>query len=597
MSVRRTRKSEKKLWDEDYTKTRLKRSKNRAVILSTIVFFCFSVICVRLSYLMVVDHEKLSQRAERQYRRTKVLRPQRGVIWDRNMRELAVNVETDSLYAVPSQVNDVDELSFLLAPLIKTSAGGLSGKISARKNKEFIWLARKMDRETSFRVNKLKSRLKLSELGVLTETKRYYPKGRIAAHILGHTNIDNEGLAGIELEYDSYMKGKAKKVQLGRDARGYSLSNGIEDNIQGYSLLLTIDEGIQHIVEREIDIAVQKWEAEAAVVIMMDPKSGRILAIANRPTYDPNLPGKVSAAGRRNRAITDMYEPGSTFKAILASAAIDEGVVKRGEKFDVSDGYIKVPGGVIRDVHRHGILDFREVIQKSSNVGAVQIGNKLGKELYYEYMRKFGFGEKTGIDLPGETRGLLRRPENWSGRSLASMSIGQEIGVTPLQLLRAYSAIANGGKLMRPYVVSEIISSEGEVIKRFSPKMERRVISRYCSAIMRGILKTVVEEGGTARRAFIKGNPVAGKTGTAQMVDPETGGYSKNDYVSSFVGFVPADDPELALIVVVYKPRGARYGGVVAAPVFRSIIEDTLVYLNIPMEREENSVLLVSKTR
>jgi cell division protein FtsI (penicillin-binding protein 3) len=342
---------------------------------------------------------------------------------------------------------------------------------------------------------------------------------------------------------------------------------------------------------------MRQWKAEAAVVIMMEPGSGAVLAMASRPTYDSNFAGSVSADRRRNRAITDSYEPGSTFKTIMAAAVIEERVVRLDEEFDVSDGFIKVPGGIIRDVHKHEVLSFKEVIQKSSNVGTIQVGQRLGNEKYFEYIKKFGFGEKTGIDLSGEASGLLQSPENWSGRSLASMLIGQEIGVTPLQIVRAYSVIANGGLLMKPYIVSEIISPEGEILKSFSPQVERRIISKQSAGIIRNILKTVVEEGGTAQQASIKGNLVAGKTGTAQMIDPETRKYSRSDYVSSFVGFVPADDPQIALIVVVYKPRGARYGGVVAAPVFRKIIENTLVYLNVPMEREENNVLIVSKSR
>lgn len=596
MVRRKIKNNDRKLWDEDFTKIWLKKSKNRAVILCTIIFFCFSVISMRLIVLMVFDHETLSNKAEQQYRRIKTLRPQRGIIWDRTMRQMAISVDALSLYAVPSRIDNVKDLSSRLAPIIKIPAKKILRKILSRKDKDFIWLARKMDNEAVLRINELKREFEYKELGFITEPKRYYPKGKIASHILGYTNIDDEGLDGVELKYNDFIKGKGKKVRLGRDARGYSLYKNIEGNVQGNSLMLTIDEGIQYIVERELENAVNIWKAEAAVAIMMNPKTGEILAMANRPTYDPNFAGRVKADVRRNRAITDIYEPGSTFKAILASAAIEEEVVALDEKFDVSKGFIKVPGGIIHDAHKHEVLFFGEVIQKSSNVGAVQIALKLGDERFYNYMKKFGFGMKTGIDLLGETRGILRRPRDWSGRSLASLSIGQEIGVTPLQLLRAYAAIANGGTLMKPYVVSAVISPTGEVIKSFSPKIERRVMSENNARIISDILKTVVKEGGTAQQAAIKGNLVAGKTGTAQMIDPETGRYSKKDFVSSFVGFVPADNPEIALIVVVFKPRGGKYGGVVAAPVFKNIIENTLVYLNIPMEMDDNHVFLVSSS-
>lgn len=584
----------KKLWDEDLRGIQLQKSRKRAIILITGALFCFFIISFRLVDLMIFNHERLSQRARQQYLRIKTLKPQRGVIWDRRMREMAVNIEADSLYAVPSEVEDPRYLSSKLAPVIKVSEKRLIRKLGKR-DREFIWILRKMDREVAHDVRELKDRAGFKELGFLTESKRYYPKGQTASHILGYTNIDNEGLEGIELQYNEYMKGKKKKVLMNTDARGNSLTDTVEEAIPGNNILLTIDEGIQYIVEKEIADAVVRWKAKAAVAIMMNPFTGEILAMANNPTFNPNLPGRAPAYKRRNRAITDIYEPGSTFKTFLAAAALEEGIVSLEDKFDVSKGYIVVGGKPIRDIHRWKVLTFQDVIQKSSNVGAVQIGLKLGKERYYRYIRRFGFGEKTGIDLPGEVRGILRKPEEWSGTSLAALSIGQEIGVTPLQILRAYAAIANGGLLMRPYIVSEIISPSGEVIKSFSPRIERRVISRSTAEAIKEILKTVVQEGGTAQKAYIKGNQVAGKTGTAQMVDPKTGRYSKDKYVSSFVGFVPADNPKIVLIVVIYEPTGATYGGEVAAPVFKSIVERTLTYLDIPMERRENHILLVSK--
>lgn len=585
----------KKLWDEDLTKIQLKKSKKRAAILITVVYFAFAVIAFRLFDLMILNHEVLSKRANLQYVTVKTLKPQRGVIWDRRMREMAVNIETDSLYAVPSQIEDTKYVSKKLASVINVSSRDIERKLLEKKKKDFIWLSRRMDEGTSYRLRVLQKESGFDAIGLLTETKRYYPKGQTASHVLGYTNIDNEGLEGVELQYGEYMKGMVKKVFNSRDARGKSLSDGIEEAVPGNNIVLTIDEALQYIVERELSNAVKEWGASAGVAIMMDPLTGEILAMANGPGYNPNFPGDAPSHNRRNRAITDIYEPGSTFKTFLAASAIEEGVVRPGERFDVSKGYIVVGGKPIRDVHRNGILAFEDIIQKSSNVGAVKIGLRLGSEKYYEYIKRFGFGEKTGIDLPGEVRGILRNTKGWSGTSLAALSIGQEIGVTPLQVLRAYSAIANGGMLVRPFIVSEIVSPTGEVIKSFSPKVEGRVISQDTAEMVKEILKTVVEEGGTARRAYIKGNLVAGKTGTAQMIDPETRRYSKDKYASSFVGFVPADNPRIALIVIIYEPKGATYGGVVAAPVFKKIIEHSLTYLDIPMERDENHILVVSK--
>ncbi|MEK6527781.1 MAG: penicillin-binding protein 2, partial [Nitrospirota bacterium] len=530
MLNRKAKREEKKLWDEDITKIRLKQSKKKAFVLCTIILFCFSVIVIRLVDLMVFDHETLTQKADRQYLGIKTLSPQRGLIWDREMRPLSVNIETESLYAVPSKINDIKRLSYNLAPIIKVSEKRLSNKLLEKKDKDFIWVGRRLDEKTVQKINSLQQKFKFQEeLGFLPETKRQYPNGQLASHLLGFTNIDNEGIDGIELRYNKEISGSIKKVYHNRDARGNSLLDNIEESIPGNNLMLTIDEGLQHIVEKEIENAMVAWQAEAVVAIMMEPSTGKILAMANRPTYDPNSVGSVQADERRNRAITDNYEPGSTFKTILASAAIEEKIVSLNEKFDVSKGFIKVPGGIIRDAHRHGVLTFKEVIQKSSNVGASQIALRLGKERFYNYIKKFGFGEKTGIDLPGEAKGLVRKTEKWSGRSLPSIAIGQEISVTPLQLLRAYSAIANGGKLMKPYIVSGIISHEGEIIKSFSPEVEKQVVSETTAKTMRDILKTVVEEGGTAQKASVTGDMVAGKTGTAQMVDPKTGLYSKND--------------------------------------------------------------------
>ena len=409
--------------------------------------------------------------------------------------------------------------------------------------------------------------------------------------------IDNKGIAGLELIYNEYLKGKVESVHMGRDALGNRFSGDIKEVVPGNNLLLTIDEGLQYIVERELTSAINEWKAKAAVAVMMDPMTGEILAMANRPTYDPNQAGKSRMYARRNRAITDLFEPGSTLKTVLAAAALEKGAVKLNDEFDVSKGYIVVGGKRIRDIHKNEILIFQEVIQKSSNVGAVQIGFKLGEERYYQYLKKFGFGEKTGIDFPGEVRGILRNTANWSGTSLAALSIGQEIGVTPLQVLNAYAAIANGGVLMKPYVVSDIISPSGKAIKSMSPTIKRRVISKRTAVKIGDILKTVVEEGGTARKANIKGNLVAGKTGTAQIFDSEAGRYSRDRYVSSFVGFAPANDPKVALIVVIYEPEGASYGGVVAAPVFKNIIEHTFAYLDVPVKSDDNQIVLVSRTR
>ena len=587
----------KKLWDEDPVKIPFQKSRKRAVVLFTVIFFCFAAIFLRLIDLMVLDHDKLSGRAEQQYIREKILKPQRGIIWDRKMREMAANIESDSLYAVPSKIDDTRTLTRKLAPLTRVSSKQLNMTLLKKKHKDFIWIDRKMDAETAHEVRQLLDKMGYDALGFIPESRRYYPKGRIAAHLLGFTNIDNDGISGLELTYNEYLKGEMTNISVGTDARGNRLSRNIKDAVSGHNLLLTIDEGIQYIVERELSDAMAEWKAKAAVAVMMNPMTGEILAMANRPTYDPNFAGESRDYAKRNRAITDLYEPGSTLKTVLAAAALEEGIVDLDDEFDVSKGYIVVGGKPIRDVHKHEIITFQEVIQRSSNVGAVQVGLKLGEEKYYHYIKGFGFGDKTGIDFPGEVRGLLRKTRDWSGTSLAALSIGQEIGVTPLQVLSAYAVIANGGVLIRPYIVSDIISPAGNIVKRVTPETGKRIISRRTAGAVKDMLKKVVEEGGTAKRAYIKGNLVAGKTGTAQIFDHKAGRYSRDKYVSSFVGFVPADDPKLALIIVIYEPEGKTYGGIVAAPVFRKIIEHTFAYLNVPMERDGNQIVLVSRSR
>jgi cell division protein FtsI (penicillin-binding protein 3) len=386
------------------------------------------------------------------------------------------------------------------------------------------------------------------------------------------------------------------KVYFERDASGKMLSSGVDMEAKGNDLLLTLDEGLQFIAEQELDKVMAKWRSVAATAIMMDPFTGEILALASRPSYDLNEMGRANKNEVRNRAITDVYEPGSTFKIVVGTAALEEGVYNLNSTFDCGRGSIEVGGKVIHDAHRHGLLTFKEVIQKSSNVGSIMIGMKLGKDTIYKYAKLYGYGDTTGIDLPGEVSGWIRKPDRWSATSIGAIPIGQEVAVTPLQILRAYSAIANGGYLVRPHIVSEIRTHEGQTVFTFNKEEKKRVISEKTAEVFKDILKTVVEEGGTATGASVDGNKVAGKTGTAQLVDHRTKRYSKDRFVSSFVGFVPADSPKIAMIVVVYEPKGAIYGGVVAGPVFKSIADQALSYMNVPRDDvNEKNLLLVSK--
>jgi cell division protein FtsI/penicillin-binding protein 2 len=575
-------------------------NRKRAIILNTAIIFGFFAIFLRLSSLMIVDHKALSDRAKLQQIKAENIQVMRGNIYDRRGREFAVNLELESLYCDSTEVDIGRDKVRKLSAVLGMEPKAMLAKFEP--DRRFTWIDRKLSPQ---KAEKVKTILGMKEksgtvaadgFGFIPEAKRFYPKGMLASHVIGAVGLDNQALEGVELKYNKYLKTSGGKVYFERDARGGMLSSGVDMQARGSDIVLTLDEGLQYIVERELDSAMTKWKAVAASVIMMDPSTGGILALSNRPSYDLNEMGRAARNEVRDRAITDIYEPGSTFKIVIGTAALEEKIFTPESTFDVSRGTIEVGGKVVHDAHRHGVLAFREVIQKSSNVGSIMIGMRLGKEKIYEYAKRYEFGDPTGIDLPGEVSGWIRKPERWSATSIGAIPIGQEVAVTPLQVLRAYSAIANGGYLVRPHVVSEVRTHDGRTVMSFDNVDKKRVISAKTAAIFKRILETVVEDGGTASDAAIEGNKVAGKTGTAQLIDRVTKRYSKSRYVSSFVGFVPADDPKIAMIVVIYEPKGAIYGGVVAGPVFRNIADQALSYLNVPRDDVyEKNLLLVSK--
>lgn len=557
-------------------------AKNRAIMIGIILSLSFFVIISRLFYLMILQHNELTKKADKQHYKVIIVEPKRGTIYDRKMRELAVNVDVESLYGVPSEMENLKAVAVKLSTVLNKNPSDLIKRFE--EPKPFMWIDRKLD---PIRVEKIKE-LDLSnrEIGFLTESKRFYPKRFLAGQLLGFAGIDNQGLEGIELSYERYIRAGGGWKIVERDATGREIfstrSKGLPP-APGNDIILTIDETIQYIAEKELDKIMAKTGASGSVAIVANPRTGEILAMAVRPEFNPNIPASYPPSVRKNRAITDIYEPGSTFKFVIAAAALEEGKVNLSDRFDCSSGAIEVGGKVIRDVHRNGVLTFTEVIQKSSNVGTIQIAARLEKEAIFKYIKLFSFGEKTGIDLLGEVVGLVREPSKWSATSMGAIPIGQEIAVTPLQMLMALSSIASNGYLMKPYIVSEIRDHEGKVIKKTSPHIVRKVLSEATVKMLKDILGTVVMAGGTGRSAAIEGNPVAGKTGTAQKFDFSIKRYSKQKYVSSFVGFVPADDPRLAIIVVVDEPKGEIYGGRVAAPVFKNIAEQSMAYLNIPV--------------
>lgn len=565
--------------------------RKRAIILNTAIIFGFAAVFLRLVDLMVLNHGRFSERARIQQLKQEDIQVRRGFIFDRRGRELGVNLEVESLFCDPAEMVSPQTAAYDISGVIGKKPEAMLAKFSSKGR--FVWVERKLNTETAEKIKKMD----IKGLGFVPDAKRFYPKGKLASHVIGAVGIDNQALEGVELKYNKFLRTPGGKILVTRDARGRTLSTGIEIESKGNNVFLTIDEGLQYIAEKELDNAMAQWRASAATIIMMNPFTGEILAFANRPAYDPNSAAYAKDFEKRNRAITDIYEPGSTFKIIIGSAAIEEGIVKLDTKFDCSKGAVSVGSSVIHDVHKHGVLTFKEVIQKSSNVGSAMIGMQLGREGVYKYAKRFGFGEKTGIDLPGEVSGWIRLPEKWSAGSIGAISIGQEVAVTPLQILRAYSAIANGGVLVTPHVVSEIRSPDDVPVYSFNSKGNKRAISKKTAEIFKDILKTVAEEGGTGKSASVEGNHVAGKTGTAQIIDPRTKRYSKEKYVGSFVGFVPADNPMIAMIVVIYEPKGQIYGGVIAAPVFKEIAKQSLSYLNVPREDTEGKNILVVERR
>ena len=554
------------------------RFRTRALVLTGVLVAAHLAVLVRLGYLQLVRHEELARAAERQHSKTIPLRSKRGPIFDRQGRILAVSSEVESVFAVPRRVGEPEVVAAQLAPLLGESPRELAARL--RTDRPFVWLKRKLPPGA---VQAIRA-LGLPQVGVLPESLRFYPNRELAAHVLGFEGFDDRGLEGVELAWDRILAGEAGLALIERDALGRDVTAQpviLKAPTPGQGLVLTLDATIQYIAERELDAAWRQTRAHAGMIVIMDPRTGEILAVAIRPTFNPNAYQAATSAEWRNRAVTDPFEPGSTFKAILAGAALDEGVVRPEDRFYGEQGVITVANRQIHDWKRYGWLTFREILQFSSNVGAIKVGLTLGRERYFKYMTAFGFGSPTGVGLSGESRGQLRPPSRWSGLSLATMSIGQEISVTALQMVAAFGAIANGGRLMRPYVVRAVVDGTGREVRRFEPEAIRQVISPETAATLTGILSAVVAHG-TGHKAVIEGYPVAGKTGTAQKPDPVTHVYSRRPGVLSFVGFVPAEAPRLVMLVMLDEPKGVVWGSEAAAPIFATVASQVLRHLEVP---------------
>lgn len=558
----------------------------------------FLLVAMRLVYLQVYQQAELSTRAERQQERLVKLEPKRGTIYDRMGRELAVSLEVDSVFGIPSRTRNSRKVAEQLSRILHEDPRVLERKLAG--DKHFVWLSRKIEPARARKVMELDS----NEIGLQAESRRFYPKKGLAGPILGFTGVDNQGLEGIERAYDKLLRGVSGWVVAEKDAVGRTVfpgGPGFEYRlpVAGNDIILTIDEVIQHIAEKELDGMLATARARGGVCIVMNPKTGELLAVAvrggtGRQAFNPNEPRQYRPEEWRNRCVTDAYEPGSIFKPFLAAAALEEKVVHPLERFDCSAGKIQVADRVINDAHKNGVLTFTDVIAASSNVGTIKVAMKLGKERFSKYITAFGFGRKTGVDLPGEIPGLVKDHRLWSGVSIGSIAIGQEVGVTPIQVAAAYGALANGGTLMKPYIVAEVVDRDGEESKKFQPQVVGQAVSQETSAKVNKMLERVVEAG-TGDKARPAGYTAAGKTGTAQKIDPKTGSYSKKDYVSSFVGFVPASAPRLVILVMVDSPEGVIYGGSIAAPVFKAVAEQSLAYLQVAPDDAGGRMLLVTR--
>ena len=521
----------------------------------------------RLVQIQLLRHEAYSAKAIEQYLHRVELKASRGRIVDRRGNNLAVDVQATSFYAHPKQIEDPKGVAAHFAPLSDKRAESIERQL--RGDKQFVYLARQVVGVEGGEVG---------YAGVFQhpETRREYPLGPLAGQLIGHTNIDNSGREGVERAFDDMLREKNGSILGYVDAKGKQVpgrQQQREEPEHGRDLVLTLDAVYQDILEEELQRAIDGSKAQGALGVIVAPRSGEVLAMANLPLFDPNKASRSSPELRRNRAITDVYEPGSTFKIIAAASVLEDRLTSLQDRVFCEWGTFRLANGdLIRDVQPCGDLLFAQVLEKSSNIGTIKLAQRLSRQRFYEHIRNFGFAIRTGIDLPAETPGLLQEVDQWSKRSLPTIAIGQEIGVTALQLAMAYGAIANGGVLMAPRIVAGTIGSDGEFKGRGGPQSVRRVVSRATASTLVEVLTGVVEKG-TGQKARIQGVGVAGKTGTAQRAVVGGSGYDPNASIASFVGFLPTDDPQYVCVIMVENPRVNGWGGYVAAPAFQRVMK------------------------
>ena len=558
----------------------------RIAILGFGVLCVATLVLVRAFQLQVVGGDRLREMAEGQHLRQLRLSPRRGAIYDRHGAELAVSVDVNSVYANPRRLRamgqDPGTTARRLAAVLDVDLKRLEKRLGT--DRYFVWIDRHVTPHEATRIEDLE----IPGIGLTTEARRYYPNRHLAAHLLGFVDIDGHGIEGIELAFESELRGFDRRVEAIRDRRGQVVfSDEMISDIsnQGQNIVLTIDKAIQHTAERELALGVRTFEARGGSVVVMDPSTGEILALANYPPFNPNEPSKHPTAHRRNRAVVDRFEPGSTVKPFTMAAALAAGAVRPNQSINCENGVTRIGGRLLHDAHPYEWLTPTQILAYSSNIGIAKIALALGKRDLYRSFRRFGFGESTGLDVPGETAGILRHYRGWYEIDVAAASFGQGMSVTNVQLATAMSAMANGGRLMRPTLVRRITDGERVTLEETKPQVRRQVVPRRVAKLVGEMLTAVTEPGGTAIEAAVEGYLVAGKTGTAQKADYIHGGYAKDKWLASFIGFAPADKPAMVISVVIDEPIIAHYGGTVAGPVFRRVAEVALRHMGVAPDR------------
>jgi cell division protein FtsI (penicillin-binding protein 3) len=572
----------------------MKQIKFRVIIVGVAFTLFFIIIAAKAMYLQIYCRSWLSEKAANQYEVSLKSSGKRGTIYDRNLREMAVSIDVTSIAAHPPKIKNPKAAAKSLAKALKIDRNVLAKRLTSEK--KFVWIKRKVTPKEADAVRNLN----IDGLDFLREHKRFYPNKTLASQLIGFTDIDDRGLEGIEFYYNDDLKGAVSRYTVLRDAhgRGFEAENITGSDSSGKNLVLTIDSNIQYIAEKTLAETVTKFSAKSGMAVVMATGTGAVLALAHFPFFNPNALNEFSQEVWRNRIITDPFEPGSTMKIFSAAAAIESGSSSPSSIFYCENGAYQVGRHVVHDTHEYGWLSLQQIIKYSSNIGAIKFSTKTGSESLFRTLRNFGFGTKTGIDCPGETAGSLASFKKWTKIDAGTISFGQGVSVSALQLVAGTAAIANKGIFMKPYVVQAITDQNGRLIKSFGPSKKQRAISEKTAKTLTRIMQTVTTKGGTGVNAALEGYSVCGKTGTAQKIG-KNGTYERGKYISSFVGFVPSEHPKVAILVVIDEPERQHYGGVVAAPGFRNIAQKTLAYMNISPKNKTDGLLvsLGSKTK